>query len=521
MKPEPRSGTVQVTTVPPSGAGADLERAAGQVGAVVHDAQAHAPLVGRSGGRRDAPAGAVVRCVGQRRCERAATSDGCLGAGAVEPGPVVLDAEPELVRAPNEADGDVRGPAVLDGVRDGLLGDPEQVRRCVGVQGRGFGRARPRRLGLDGDGVECRGPLGEAGKGGLQPVALQLDRDEQTGQPAGLDVGLVEETDEPVDLGGARRAVGVETAGDAAQEQPDGRELLTETVVEVLPDPAPLRLGDPQHLALQHAALRDVADEPGEDAPAAGERHLTHRQVHRERGARLAPPDHLTPDPDDAPDASLAVVLDVPVVLPVVWLGHEHMDVASDDLLGVVLEDPLGARIEGLDLAPLVDGDDAVDRRLEDGLGARPALFQRVARVVEGEPGVERACGGAEERPRLGSERPGLGRKDGQKRERPRVGPDPDRQPATNAGGREGWRDRAQLDARRAAQGLGQDALDGERLRRWVPAGRDGRLEPLAVAVGESEQGGWRAERVGDDGGLRPSRRVGLAEAGLRQLAER
>ena len=53
-------------------------------------------------------------------------------------------------------------------------------------------------------------------------------------------------------------------------------------------------------------------------------------------------------------------------MLAVVRLGHQHLDVAAEDLGGPVAEDLLGGRVERLDHPPLVDGDDAVNHVVQD-----------------------------------------------------------------------------------------------------------------------------------------------------------
>jgi hypothetical protein len=56
--------------------------------------------------------------------------------------------------------------------------------------------------------------------------------------------------------------------------------------------------------------------------------------------------------------------------------GHEQGDVATQHLGGSIAEGPLGGGVEGIDDAVLVDGDDAVDRGIDDGADTRRALAQ-------------------------------------------------------------------------------------------------------------------------------------------------
>ena len=55
-------------------------------------------------------------------------------------------------------------------------------------------------------------------------------------------------------------------------------------------------------------------------------------------------------------------------MLVALGLGHQHRDVAADDLVVRVAEDPLGGRVHRLDNPLLVDGDDAVDGGVDDRL---------------------------------------------------------------------------------------------------------------------------------------------------------
>jgi hypothetical protein len=65
-------------------------------------------------------------------------------------------------------------------------------------------------------------------------------------------------------------------------------------------------------------------------------------------------------------------------MLAMVRLGHEHLDVLVDDLRRSVAKEFLRSRVEGLDEALLVDGDDAVDHVIDDRLHAFPGLGELV-----------------------------------------------------------------------------------------------------------------------------------------------
>src|SRR5258706_494557 len=55
-----------------------------------------------------------------------------------------------------------------------------------------------------------------------------------------------------------------------------------------------------------------------------------------------------------------------------VGFRHQQLDVLPEDLGGGVAEKPLGRRVERLDPAMLVDGDDSIDHMVHDG--AHPLL---------------------------------------------------------------------------------------------------------------------------------------------------
>ncbi len=127
---------------------------------------------------------------------------------------------------------------------------------------------------------------------------------------------------------------------------------------------AQLTLARPQRF-LGLLALRQVVDDPGEEA-AAVESHLADREVEGEDRAVLSPAGHLASEPDDAGLSRLQIPLQIAVVLLGVRRRHQHVDVATDDLVGPVAEEALARGVEQLDRAALVDDDDAVDTRGDD-----------------------------------------------------------------------------------------------------------------------------------------------------------
>ena len=111
--------------------------------------------------------------------------------------------------------------------------------------------------------------------------------------------------------------------------------------------------------------VADVVDHAGE-IPAAFGFEFADRQMQRESRTILAPPTHFSTDADDLFDAGPGVVGDVAIVLGAVGLRHEDLDVLPDELRGAVPEQPFGRRIDRLDQAAVIDGDDGRDRQLQD-----------------------------------------------------------------------------------------------------------------------------------------------------------
>src|SRR6516225_1170573 len=88
--------------------------------------------------------------------------------------------------------------------------------------------------------------------------------------------------------------------------------------------------------------------------------------MHRKGRAILPAATHFATDADNLFDAGLYVVVDVTVVLRPIRLGHEDLDVLADKLVSRIPEQPFGRRVDRLDQAAVIDGDDGGNRRLQD-----------------------------------------------------------------------------------------------------------------------------------------------------------
>src|SRR5262249_34092894 len=82
--------------------------------------------------------------------------------------------------------------------------------------------------------------------------------------------------------------------------------------------------------------------------------------------AILPAPAHLAPDSDDLLNPGRGIIGDVSVVLGAVGLRHQDLDVLAHELVSGIPEQPLGGRIDRLDQAEVVDGDDGSDGGFED-----------------------------------------------------------------------------------------------------------------------------------------------------------
>src|SRR5205807_5974838 len=155
----------------------------------------------------------------------------------------------------------------------------------------------------------------------------------------------------------------------------DARELLAQAVVQILADATLLQVADLQDFPFEPLAVADVTHETGKQ-PLVRQPHFTDGQIHRENRAVLAQANHFAPDADDSGPTGAEIIPQVTIVLVAIRRWHEDLDVFANDLLRLVSENLFRRRVERLDDAALVDGDDSFDRRFEDGAQALFAVAQ-------------------------------------------------------------------------------------------------------------------------------------------------
>ena len=95
---------------------------------------------------------------------------------------------------------------------------------------------------------------------------------------------------------------------------------------------------------LGRLAIGDVADDPDKDrlVAVAG---LADGKIHRKYRPIFAPPHDLAPDSYNFLLAGAQIVREIRVMLARIGLGHQHFDIASDQLLRGIAEEPLGRMV--------------------------------------------------------------------------------------------------------------------------------------------------------------------------------
>ena len=141
-------------------------------------------------------------------------------------------------------------------------------------------------------------------------------------------------------------------------------------VVEVVGD-APGELADRLHLLrlpklrLHLPTRRQIANEPGKDAFAAGSR-LADRQLHGKDCAILRQAFDHAAVTDDPGLPGFQIPADVAVMFFPVRSRHQHLDVAANDLVGVIAEQLRRRRAERGHDPAFVDDDHRLRDRIED-----------------------------------------------------------------------------------------------------------------------------------------------------------
>lgn len=153
--------------------------------------------------------------------------------------------------------------------------------------------------------------------------------------------------------------------------------MLAKIIVNVTPDTGLLLFADVEEFVLQRLAIRQITDDAGKDATAAGEHGLTDREVDGKDAAILAHGQHLAADADDAPLSCAHVVFHIAIMAGAKGLRHEHHDVFPHHLAQRVAKEAYSGGVGRLDDAFFVDGNDGIHRRLHDGGGTLLADLQR------------------------------------------------------------------------------------------------------------------------------------------------
>lgn len=123
--------------------------------------------------------------------------------------------------------------------------------------------------------------------------------------------------------------------------------------------------------------------------------HLPDGEFDREGCAVASAADDLAADPDDLASASALVVIEIPVMLLLVGVGHQHLDIPPHDISGLVSKEALASVVEVNDVPVAVDGDDPVDDglhqpgegvRLRNGFGAIHGCLCRRSSTLYADP---------------------------------------------------------------------------------------------------------------------------------------
>ena len=77
------------------------------------------------------------------------------------------------------------------------------------------------------------------------------------------------------------------------------------------------------------------------------------------------------------------VVIEIAVVFVPVRFRHEHLDVLADHLVLAVAKEPFRRRVHRLHLSKLVDREDRIDGRVQNGACSRLAVLEFPDRLLQ------------------------------------------------------------------------------------------------------------------------------------------
>ena len=109
-----------------------------------------------------------------------------------------------------------------------------------------------------------------------------------------------------------------------------------------------------------------VLDDAGKEAFAI-DLYLVDGQAHGEEAAILSPAFFITAYPDDTGVSGGQVVGQVLIMLDLMMFRHQHADVLTDQFIPFISEQGDGRLVDYLDHSTVIDHNDAVNSRFEDG----------------------------------------------------------------------------------------------------------------------------------------------------------
>src|SRR5690625_468148 len=276
-------------------------------------------------------------------------------------GAVVIDLKTSLGACTDQTDLHLGGLPVFDGVVHRLLSDSVEVGhlRCVFKLD---SAVRPERA-VDPEQLLCMDsqPLQTGG----QTFAVHIYRYEPSCQLSGILIRLPDQPGDLMRLFGQGVFLLFELSRHLLADKADTGQHLTQSVVQVLPDPAPLIFTGSQNLLLQASLFRDIPHNPSEE-PLIPQMDFTDGQIEREGGPVPFHAGYFTAVADDFPGPSVQIVVDVVVMLLPVGLRHQNVDIFPEYFRLFILEELLGRLVESPDQSALIDGDDGINGCLDN-----------------------------------------------------------------------------------------------------------------------------------------------------------